>query len=234
MVFLRDTAMQTSKSLDISFLGRVDGLFAMPIELGAILDELALGIVILDRSRQVLFINKAVEAMTGFRRDEVRGVPCRYVLRTNICGRQCPLTQAAQDRASVTTEGNIINRDRKKIDVRLLAAPLYDPQGAMVGFVETVEDMTHVQGDVTPVPKTDGFNRIIGRSDKMRPEPAPDVILVPVCITSKEKESVLYHLELKNLELSNAKYTKAVAQIHRKTVRHLTSQVEVDEKAKTN
>ncbi len=55
-----------------------------------------------------------------------------------------------------------------------------------------------------------------GYSDKMCPEPAPDIILVPVCITSEDKESVLYHLELKNLELSNTKYTKAVAQIHRK------------------
>lgn len=46
-------------------------------------------------------------------------------------------------------------------------------------------------------------------------EPAPDVILVPVCITSKEEESALYHLELKNLELRGSKYTKAVAQIRR-------------------
>ena len=55
-----------------------------------------------------------------------------------------------------------------------------------------------------------------GRSDDMRPGLAPEIVLVPVCITSKEKESVLYHLELKSLELRNAKYTRAVAQIRRK------------------
>jgi len=55
-----------------------------------------------------------------------------------------------------------------------------------------------------------------GESDKVSFDPAPDVILVPVCITSQEKESVLYRLELKNLELRGSKYTKAVAQVRRK------------------
>ena len=54
-----------------------------------------------------------------------------------------------------------------------------------------------------------------GGSNEMPPELAPDIILTPVCITSREKESVLYHLELKVLELSNCKYSKAVARVRR-------------------
>lgn len=55
-----------------------------------------------------------------------------------------------------------------------------------------------------------------GGCDEMPSDLAADIVLTPVCITSKEKESVLYHLELKALELDNCKYTKAVARVHRK------------------
>ena len=54
-----------------------------------------------------------------------------------------------------------------------------------------------------------------GGSDEMPPELVPDVILVPVCITSREEESVLHHLELKVLDLCSRKYTKAIARVHR-------------------
>lgn len=47
-------------------------------------------------------------------------------------------------------------------------------------------------------------------------EVAPDVVLVPVCITSRGEDSVLYHLELKALQMSNCKYTRAVARLRRK------------------
>ena len=65
-------------------------------------------------------------------------------------------------------------------------------------------------------------------------DPVPDIILVPVCITSEEKESVLYHLELKNLELRAAKYTKAVAQIRRKAEPRRMGQLDVEAKAKVD
>jgi hypothetical protein len=45
---------------------------------------------------------------------------------------------------------------------------------------------------------------------------APEIVVIPVCITSEGKESVLYHLELKVLELSHRKYSRTVARCRRK------------------
>ncbi|MBN1851881.1 MAG: CapA family protein [Pirellulales bacterium] len=45
---------------------------------------------------------------------------------------------------------------------------------------------------------------------------APDRIVVPICITSRAKESVRYHLELKVLNLHSCEYTSSIAQIDRK------------------
>ena len=54
-----------------------------------------------------------------------------------------------------------------------------------------------------------------GDAGDMPPEMVPNVILVPLCITSKAKDSVLYHLELKILDLGTCKYTKAIARARR-------------------
>jgi CubicO group peptidase (beta-lactamase class C family) len=50
-------------------------------------------------------------------------------------------------------------------------------------------------------------------SHQMPADLTPDFILVPVCITSRDGDSVLYHLELKTLALQNCKYTTTIAQI---------------------
>jgi len=50
-----------------------------------------------------------------------------------------------------------------------------------------------------------------GENGEVAVDLKPDITVVPVCITSKEKKSVLYHIELKILELHNAKYSKVVA-----------------------
>jgi hypothetical protein len=44
----------------------------------------------------------------------------------------------------------------------------------------------------------------------------PDVIAVPVCITSQDNNTVLYHLELKCLKLQGSQYTKVVSQKRRR------------------
>jgi len=157
-----------SEMHDTTPFGRVSGLFGVPIELRAIMDELALGIVIMDLSRRILFLNSRFEALTGFMRDDVLGVPCRHVLRANLCGSNCPLIKAEHDKAPVVVEGDIINRDHQKIPVRLSATALRDEKGQLVGFMETVEDMRPAQGKGNPAQKTDSLGGIIGRSAKMK------------------------------------------------------------------
>jgi len=148
--------------------GQVSGLFGAPIELRSLMDELGLGIVIMDLSRRILFLNSGFEVLTGFMRDEVWGVPCRFVLRTNMCVPNCPLIRAEQEKAPVIVEGNIINRDHQKIPVRLSAIPLYNQKGHIVGFMETVEDMRPAQRVQDPIQKTDSLGQIIGQSAKMK------------------------------------------------------------------
>jgi PAS domain-containing protein len=59
-------------------------------DLPALLDGLPVGVVLLDDEGRVLMLNKALEALTGYSRDEVRGLPCRHVLRSRACVQDCP------------------------------------------------------------------------------------------------------------------------------------------------
>ncbi|MBI4774251.1 MAG: sigma 54-interacting transcriptional regulator [Deltaproteobacteria bacterium] len=122
----------------------------------------------MDPYRRVLLLNSALEALAGFRRHEVLGVPCRDVLRASVCGSNCPVLQAEQNNAPVTIEGDIINRDRQKIPVRITAAPLSDLKGRVVGFMETVADIRTPLGSVDQIPHLDSLGQLIGQSAKMR------------------------------------------------------------------
>jgi len=132
------------------------------------MDELSLGVVIMDLDRRILLLNRTFEVLSGFTREEVWGIPCRDVLRTNICQQKCPVIQAEEKNAPVSIEGNIINRERQKIPVRLTAVTLSDVRGNVVGFLETVEDIRPLQQLNDSILQTDSFGQLIGRSSKMK------------------------------------------------------------------
>ena len=149
-------------------VGRILGLFDSPLEVSRFIDELPLGIVVTDLDRRVLLLSRALEAMTGFGREEVWGVPCPYVLRSNLCGHNCPVARAKEKNAPVTADGNIINREHRKIPVRITASPLKDGKGDIVGFLETLEETKAPYRLDENVSEIDSFSHIIGRSEKMR------------------------------------------------------------------
>ena len=57
----------------VSF-GYVSGLFKSHTELSALMDELPIGIVVMDVERRILFYNRSFEALSGFSREDVLGV----------------------------------------------------------------------------------------------------------------------------------------------------------------
>ena len=153
--------------MDAISFGQIEDLFGSPLKLPSLIDELPIGIAILDPQRRVLLLNRAYEELSGFDREAVWGIPCRYVLRTNIFQQKCLAAQAHESRGPVTVEGNIINGARRKIAVRLTAVPLYDDAGNEVGFLETAEDIQALQQVSNNIHPKDGIGRIIGQSARM-------------------------------------------------------------------
>jgi len=112
-------------------------------------------------------MNRTLEVLSGFSTEEVLGVPCRSVLRSNICHQQCPLLTFEEDTRCSRIDGDIINRDRQKIPVRLSAVPLRDMEGNEVGVLETVEDLRLLQRNVDETQQLGGFGPLLGRCPRM-------------------------------------------------------------------
>lgn len=145
----------------------IHGLLKTPLDLASLVDAVPIGLAVLDRDRQVVLLNRALEALTGFDRDEVRGVPCRDVLRSNFCPQSCPALEASDSGQAAVREGNIINRDRRRIPIRLTSLPLRNAAGERAGFLETVEDLSGRMRPAEGLGPDLGLDRMIGRSTQM-------------------------------------------------------------------
>lgn len=142
-------------------------LFDRSITLSNLLDKLPLGVMILDANRKIRMVNRAMEALTGFERDKILMIPCSSVTRNNLCHHHCPVREAGNTGESVTYEGDIINRARRRVRVRVTADPLRDPSGRIVGFLETYEDISLIEEQGGRTRQDYGFGNILGRSPKM-------------------------------------------------------------------
>lgn len=153
--------------MDNDHIPQVTGLFGPAVALPFVLDEIPLGIVVLDLKRRIVLLNRTIEGLTGFERRQAHGIPCPFILRSNICLEKCPVPDMMDATEPISMEGNIINRDRQKIPVRITFAPVRDLSGNVVGFIEAVEDIRILRELDGKIGKAYGFGQLIGRSSQM-------------------------------------------------------------------
>lgn len=145
----------------------IDNLFRMPVPFAPLMDEVPVAIVLLDPDRRVVFVNRALEALTGFVHHEVAGIPCAHIVRSDICLQHCPALRSSDLSEPVCLEGDLINRDRQKIPIRVTFAPVRDTQGNVIGFLETLEDVRLLRELDGKISKAYSFGQLIGRSPQM-------------------------------------------------------------------
>jgi PAS domain S-box-containing protein len=138
------------------------------IDANEIIDSIPVGVAILDMDLRVQAMNRSLEAMTGFNREEVVGVSCLHVLRSNLCPQKCPAKQALESDQAIHIEGNIINRARQKIPVRIHVAVLKDEEGQPIGVIETIEDISLVTELDRKVHISHNISDLVGHSPNMQ------------------------------------------------------------------
>jgi len=148
--------------------GRIEGVFATPVAFPEILVRIPVAIAIVDRRERVLSMNRAAETLTGFDSASVVGVPCHHVLRTNLLLREGALADSSKDASPTTLEGDLINRDRKKLAIRLTATPLRDVRGDPVGHLVAIVSITSPRELDHEFEQEFGFGPLLGRSRRMK------------------------------------------------------------------
>ena len=109
------------------------------------LESIAEGVFTVDRDWRLTQFNRAAETITGWKREEVLGKPCTEVFHSNICGDNCILGQCVRQGEAISERRIFIKgKDGQTIPISISAAPLLDPEGHIIGGVETFRDLTAV------------------------------------------------------------------------------------------
>lgn len=147
---------------------QIKGFRDSSVALPQFLDEIPVGVMVFGPDRRVLLMNRALQALTGFLGREAYGIPCSYILRSNLCLQGCQMKLVGETSEPVCAEANIINRNRQKIPVRLTTGPLLDSKGNLVGFVKSVEDLRSLEDVVDDSQKSFLFGKMVGRSQEIQ------------------------------------------------------------------
>lgn len=118
----------------------------------SVLEHSAEGIMGIDSQRRILSVNAAMEQLTCRPRSEMLGRECSLALQLrddkgrNLCGRQCPMLQAADEADSRFERHGVIRRkDGREIHVAMVYSIVRSRDGKPVNAVVNVRDVTRLR-----------------------------------------------------------------------------------------
>jgi len=133
----------------------------------AIMDQLPIGVAVMDTRGTLRLVNKAYETITGINKKQSQGLQCLHALRCDYCVNGCPVMSGWSGYTEKKIEANLINRARERIFVSLTVSPIIDEKGEMTGIVETI-----TPGSPHPLDETSGcvfgLGELVGRSPQVR------------------------------------------------------------------
>ena len=147
---------------------RINNLFDIPVDFCELLDQIAMGVVVLSLERKIVVMNQTLKALTGFRQKEFRGFACTHILRSDICLQECPALRIDEKSGPKCIEGNLINIERQLIPIRITSAPIKNIDDQIIGFLETIEDIRLLRKLDETASHAYKFNNIVGRSPQMQ------------------------------------------------------------------
>lgn len=144
-----------------------------------IIDTLKEGLLVVSPEGVIVAVNPAAEALTGYSAAELVGRSCRVLECTGceIYGRGpgekwCRLFQDGIVKAKTCL---ITDKGRRSVDVVKNATVMRDPEGRIIGAVETLSDISEIvrqQEEIRALRRTvdpaDGYMGILGRSPQMQ------------------------------------------------------------------
>ena len=148
-------------------LPHIRSLMNRPLDFVQLMDEIPLGVLVLDRDRRVVHLNQHFQALTGMDIKKAFGIHCGNILRSAACITNCPVLTMNGTSKSVTCQSDIINMDRQKLPIQLTCAPILDTGGHVTGYIETVENLKSKGRRDRDQDVAYSFANIIGRCQKM-------------------------------------------------------------------
>ncbi|MCL5124717.1 MAG: sigma 54-interacting transcriptional regulator [Deltaproteobacteria bacterium] len=136
--------------------------------LESILNSVSEGVMTLDKDWRIASWNRAAEKITGYFREEVLGTECAKIFRSPICRENCPVDRALScGHPYQDIEVAIRNKCNEVIHLLVNAAPLYNPDGELIGGLETFRDVSQNHWMQEELQRQYGYDNIVGKSQSM-------------------------------------------------------------------
>lgn len=134
-----------------------------------ILDSVNEGVFTVDQDWRITTFNSAAERITGVAREQAVGSRCCDVFRANICETDCALRRTMSGGTPVVNAtAHIVNHEGQRVPIRISTALLRDDVGAVIGGVETFQDLSQIEQLQKALDNSYTFEDIVGRSAVMR------------------------------------------------------------------
>lgn len=99
-------------------------------------DNLNLGVCILDAGKKITYWNKGAENLTGFLSSEVMGK------KFGLSKESCPIAKTLQDGNQRESEAHMKHKDGKKIHLSVRVTPVRDAEGKLTGASAMFHDVS--------------------------------------------------------------------------------------------
>jgi PAS domain S-box-containing protein len=133
-----------------------------------ILDSINEGVFSVDLEWRITAFNRAAERITQVSRRQALGQYCCDVFRASICEQACVLRRTlSSGKPIANATAHIVNREGKRVPIRISTALLRDKDGHVTGGVETFQDLSGIEQLQKELHARYTFEDIVGRSAAM-------------------------------------------------------------------
>ncbi len=134
-----------------------------------IFDTISHGIFTIDEAGKITSFNKAAEEISGYSEEEVIGIPCAEVFRTDICQELCPLKQSIVSQQRIENrEVKVLKKNGHRIPIFISTAALINEEGRVIGGVEMFRDISTESELKKQLYSSYSFEDIITKSPAMK------------------------------------------------------------------
>jgi len=134
-----------------------------------ILDCIADGVFTVDEAWRITSFNRAAERITGVKATTAIGRRCSDVFHADICERGCVLAQTVDTgQEHIDRPARILDARGRSIPVSVSTAILHDPEGNLLGAVETFRDLSAIEQLRREISNRYTFEDIVGKSDALK------------------------------------------------------------------
>lgn len=134
-----------------------------------ILNSIAEGVITVDKTFKVNFINRAAEEIMGYKKDEVIGQFCKYILKCDLCQTKCPIGIVLEAGTNLYDYSSVIyDRKGNRRPIKLNAAILKNSDEKPVGGVISFRDVSELERIKQESNLISNFFGIVGHGKAMQ------------------------------------------------------------------